>query len=140
MITPKLKSKSLWSCGVPTLTKRLYSYCKRIYAPDSDTSNVFLTLLRIYLQPTVKTSVDLLTPALDLVSRHSPRLDSIETLQLLPPLVSTKDIRAFLVEALRAPLFNIRVIREISKTRNDQLARKLMQLEVRRVAITDSRM
>ena len=115
-------------------------YCKRIYKAGSETGGVFLTLLRIYLRPTVQTTADLLQPALDLISRHSPRLDAVETLQLLPPLVTTDDIRAFLIEALRAPVFDTQVIRQISKARNDQLARRLMGQQSRRVKVTDSRM
>jgi hypothetical protein len=115
-------------------------YCKRIYKPGSETSGVFLTLLKIYLRPTVDTTTDFLQPALDLISRHSPRLDSIETLQLLPPLVTTQDIKAFLIEGLRVPVFDTQVIRQISKARNDQLARRLMTLQSRRVKVTDSRM
>lgn len=84
--------------------------------------------------------MDLLQPALGLISRHSPRLDSVEALQLLPPLVTAEDIRAFLIEALRAPILDTRVIRNISKARNDQLARKLMLLQTKRVKVTDSRM
>ncbi|KAF8969138.1 vacuolar sorting protein 39 domain 1-domain-containing protein [Flammula alnicola] len=86
-------------------------YCKRIHKAGSETADVFLTLLRIYLRPTVQTTADLLQPALDLISRHSPRLDTVETLQLLPPF----------------------------KARNDQLARRLMNLQSRRVKVTDSR-
>lgn len=115
-------------------------YCKRIYQPDTDTKNVFLTLLRIYLRPTTKTNIDLLAPALDLISRHSPRLDEIETLQLLPPLVTAKEVRTFLIEVLRAPIFDTRVAKEIGKTRDEQVARKLMYLQAKRVRVTDSRM
>jgi hypothetical protein len=64
----------------------------------------------------------------------------VETLQLLPPLVTAHDVRTFLLEALRAPIFDTRVIREISKSRNDQLARNLMVLQAKRVKVTDSRM
>lgn len=99
-----------------------------------------MTLLRIYLRPTDKTSSDLLQPALDLIGRHSPRLDPVETLQLLPPLVTAQDVRTFLIEALRTPIFDTHVIREINKARNDQVARKLMLLETKRVKVTDSRM
>ncbi|PPR05963.1 hypothetical protein CVT24_004627 [Panaeolus cyanescens] len=114
-------------------------YCKRIYEPGSPTSGVFLNLLRIYLRPTVQSSTDFLPPALELISRHSRRMDTVEALQLLPPLVTTDDIRAFLIEALRAPVFDTRVIRNIGKARNDQLARRLMVLQTKRVKITDSR-
>ncbi|EGN98719.1 hypothetical protein SERLA73DRAFT_168336 [Serpula lacrymans var. lacrymans S7.3] len=114
-------------------------YCKRVYQPGTETSNVFLILLRIYLRPTVKTSSNLLQPALDLISRHSPRLDSVETLQLLPPLVTTQDVQTFLLETLRAPIFDTHVVREIHKARAESVARKLMLLETRRVKVTDSR-
>ncbi len=121
----------------PDVTVR---YCKRIYKPETESSGVFLTLLRIYLRPTEKTAVDLLPPALDLISRHSPRLDSVKVLQLLPPLVTTDSIRAFLFDSLRAPVFDARVVGDISKARSDQLSRKLMALQTRRVKVTDSRM
>ncbi|KAF9448658.1 hypothetical protein P691DRAFT_668993 [Macrolepiota fuliginosa MF-IS2] len=116
-------------------------YCKRIYQPNTSTSSVFLTLLRLYLRPTFKlpSSTDLLQPALDLISRHNPRLDPVETLNLLPPLVTADDVRAFLIEALRAPIFDTRVVRHVSKARHDLVARQLMALQARRVRVTDSR-
>jgi hypothetical protein len=123
------------------ITNHFPRYCKSIYQPGTPTNNnIFLTLLRIYLRPTVQTSTDLLQPALDLISRHSPRLDPVETLQLLPPLVTAQDVRTFLIEALRVPLFDTSVVREINKARNDQAARKLMLLQSKRVKVTDSRM
>jgi tetratricopeptide (TPR) repeat protein len=114
-------------------------YCRRIYNPNGVTKSAFLTLLRLYLRPTDKAAPNLLQPALDLISRHSPRLDSVETLQLLPPLVTARDVRPFLQEALRAPIFDSHVIRDIHKARSEQVARKLMLLESRRVRVTDSR-
>ncbi|KAG6816641.1 hypothetical protein H0H87_004387 [Tephrocybe sp. NHM501043] len=115
-------------------------YCKRAYEQGTTTNGVFLTLLRLYLRPSVNVNEDLLAPALDLISRHNSRLDIVETLQLLPPLVTAQDVRAFLIEALRAPIFDTGVIRHISKARNDQLSRKLMLLQAKRVKVTDSRM
>ncbi|KAI0833228.1 hypothetical protein BC628DRAFT_1342704 [Trametes gibbosa] len=116
-------------------------YCKRVYAPNSATAHVFLTLLRTYLLPgpSAPAAADLLPPALDLISRHSPRLDPVATLQLLPPLVTAQDVRAFLLEALRAPLFDTRVVRSVHKAREEQVARRLMVLQSKRVRITDSR-
>ncbi|KAJ3573523.1 hypothetical protein NP233_g2376 [Leucocoprinus birnbaumii] len=118
-------------------------YCKRIYQPNSPTSSVYLTLLRIYLRPNTKqtqaSTADLLQPALELISRHNPRLDPVETLNLLPPLVTAHDVHAFLLEALRAPVFDTRVIRYISKARGDVVARRLMALQSRKVKVTDSR-
>ncbi|KAI9061003.1 hypothetical protein FKP32DRAFT_1594678 [Trametes sanguinea] len=116
-------------------------YCKRVHQPNSPTSNVFLTLLRIYLQPgpSAPSAAELLPPALELISRHSPRLDPVATLQLLPPLVTAQDVRAFLLESLRAPVFDTRVVRNIYKAREEQIARRLMVLQSKRVRITDSR-
>ena len=130
-------------------------YCNRVFDPSSPkTSSIFLTLLRIYLQPgvssTAKSSTSstlslpppatLLQPALQLISRHSRRLDATETLKLLPPLVQARDVREFLVESLRVPRFDTRVIREIAKARRDDVATRLMVLEERRVKVVDSRM
>ena len=94
----------------------------------------------MYLRPTVITTSDLLKPGLDLISRHNTRLESIETLQLVPPLVTAQDVRPFLIEALRTPVFDTAVHRYISKARTELVARKLMVLQSRRVKVTDSRM
>ncbi|KAN0132921.1 hypothetical protein V8E53_009286 [Lactarius tabidus] len=114
-------------------------YCKRIHQPETETRNIFFTLLRIYLRPLVRTTDDLLRPALELIARHGPRLNPEETLQLLPPLVAARDVRAFLTGALRVPHFDARVVRGVALARNEQVARKLMYLEANRVKITDSR-
>lgn len=82
----------------------------------------------------------LLRAALELISRHGPRLDTVETLQLLPPMVTAQDVKAFLYDALRQPLFDTKVLREVSKSRNDQVARKLMVLQSKRVKVSDARM
>ena len=138
-ITWKRNSESINSSSL-TLLKPVTRYCKRVYQPGTESSGVFLTLCRIYLRPTVETSADLLQPALDLISRHNPRLDPVETLQLLPPLVTTQDVKAFLIESVRAPIFDTKVVSQISKARKDQVSRKLMVLQSKRVKVTDSRM
>ena len=122
------------------LTQPFLRYCKRVYQPNTDTSTIFLALLKLYLRPTIKNPPNLLQPALDLISRQNHRLDPVETLQLLPPLVSAQDVRAFLQQALRSPVFDSHVVREVNKARSEQVARKLMILESRRVKVTDSRM
>ena len=130
-------------------------YCSRVFDPSSPkASSVFLTLLRIYLQPGVSSTAKsstrstlslpppaiLLQPALQLISRHSRRLDATETLKLLPPLVQARDVKEFLVESLRVPRFDTRVIGEIARARRDDVATRLMVLEERRVKVVDSRM
>jgi Vam6/Vps39-like protein vacuolar protein sorting-associated protein 39 len=111
-----------------------------VYHPGTETEGIYLELLKLYLKPSVKTSADLLRPALDLIGRHSPRIDPVATLEMLPPLITAQDVRTFLMEALRAPIFDTRVKREVSKAREEQLSRRLMSLEARRVKITDTRM
>ncbi|KAF8637825.1 hypothetical protein AX16_010742 [Volvariella volvacea WC 439] len=116
-------------------------YCKHVYKPNTPTQSVFLTLLRIYLRPTNSPSDhrNLLHPALDLISRHGPRLDSVETLELLPPLVTVKDVSAFSLDALRMPIFDTMVMKNVAKAHNDNVARRLMLLQTKRVKVTDSR-
>ncbi|GJJ08147.1 hypothetical protein Clacol_002355 [Clathrus columnatus] len=111
-------------------------YCKRIYHSNAEMKGVFLILLRIYLRAG---SVKLLQPALGLISRHGPRLDSIETLNLLPPMIPAQDLKAFLKDALREPIFDTRVVREIWNNRDHQISSALVGLQARRVKITDSR-
>ncbi|KIY68727.1 hypothetical protein CYLTODRAFT_436489 [Cylindrobasidium torrendii FP15055 ss-10] len=113
-------------------------YCKQYYEAQSPSTNeIFLTLLKIYLRPTA--SGDFLPPALGLISRHSPRLDTVETLKLLPPLVTAQEIRTFLTESLRAPIFETRLVKVVTKSRSEQVGRRLMALQTKRVKITDSR-
>ena len=54
--------------------------------------------------------------------------------------MTAKDVSAFLIEALRAPIFHTKVTREIGKARDEQVARRLMYLQAKRVKVTDSRM
>ena len=112
--------------------------------PHSPTKDIFLSLLKIYLEPSPIARQqhvgNLLKPALDLISRQSSRLDTLETLRLLPPLVPAKDVRAFLYDAVRAPVFDTHVVRELRKGRDEQVGRKLAALQNRRVRVADVRM
>ncbi len=139
-ITSRQRSEGLTSFQVLLSNFRYNRYCKSIYMLGSPTEHIFLSLLKIYLEPTQKQSEGLLKPALGLISRQSPRLDTVETLKLLPPLVTAQDVKAFLVDAVRGPVFDTKVVREVNKARSQQVARKLMALENHRVKITDSRM
>ncbi|KAG8213472.1 hypothetical protein J3R82DRAFT_12007 [Butyriboletus roseoflavus] len=114
-------------------------HCKRMSSPALTPSPLFLTLLKLYLRPTIPNPPNLLPPALSLIARHSGRLNPIETLQLLPPLVNAHDVRPFLVQSLRAPVFDNCVVREVSLARKEDTERQLMKLESRRIKVTDSR-
>ncbi|EJD06913.1 uncharacterized protein FOMMEDRAFT_117970 [Fomitiporia mediterranea MF3/22] len=129
--------------------KKAEEYCKSIYIPNTPTQDIFLALLKIYLEPSPSSQQklqrrddeqpSLLRPALELISRQSPRLDTLETLRLLPPLVPAQNVRAFLFDATRAPIFDTKVVREVRKGYSEQVARRLMALQSRRVRVTDSR-
>ena len=55
---------------------------------------------------------------------------------MLPPLATTQDVEAFLIESVRAPIFNTEVVGQISRARKDQVLRKLMVLQSKRVKVT----
>jgi len=125
-------------------------YCVRVYVPGTDTESIFLSLLRTFLRPQTqqqKVSVVassakrevLLQPALDVIARHSPRLDAFATLDILPPLITAKDVRQFLIEVLRIPTLDSTIQREIWKSRKQSVSEQLGLLESRRVKVTDSR-
>lgn len=129
-------------------------YCKRVFASGSGRpmdNEVFLTLLRIYLRPKLRSGASttseadsqlMLEPALSLIGRHGARLDAIEAFDLLPPLVSLKDVRKFAQQTLQdstSRRIDARMIREISKARSEQVEEKLAVLQQRRVKVTETR-
>lgn len=119
-------------------------YCKIIYQASPSPQGIYMTLLKLYLRPEDTSqpaiAAPYLRPALDLISRHSPRLDAVETLQLLPPLVTASDVSEYLCEALRTPRVDVRLEKELWKARSEQLSRQLMLFESKRVKITDGRL
>src|SRR5579862_9865298 len=81
-------------------------YCIRIYSQagsavtDSrkrNASNVFHTLLTIYLlaKPT------LLSPALEILAKHSPRLDATKALSLIPMEIPVAKLESFFTRHIR---------------------------------------
>lgn len=147
-------------------------YCKTVYEKSPDPKGVFLSLLRIYLRPSpesdlaisppsspparalspasldsAQSSQSLLIPALDLISRHSARLDSSSVLSLLPPLVPTSAVHTFLLDALDPSRSGKgeggkmgRTIREVWKARKQEVDSRYVALRSRKVRITDTRM
>src|SRR5271155_819772 len=82
------------------------SYCIRIYS-QADTAptqhrkdsalHVFHTLLTLYL--TAKPT--LLTPALDILAKHSPRLDAAKALSLIPVEIPLENLESFFTKHIR---------------------------------------
>lgn len=117
-------------------------YCKRVY--DSDPvmrPTIFHLLLRIYLRPRPSHPL-LFAPALALISSHASSIDAIEVFELLPPLVALQDIRGFLEKTLRSggeKRREVGVVRGVGRAGVDRLEEELVQLEERRVKITEGR-
>jgi hypothetical protein len=142
-ILPRQKSESILCGGGIDLN--LYRYCKAVYQTNPDPHGIYMLLLKLYLRPEVPAlssspQTPYLPPALDLISRHSPRLDAVETLQLLPPLITASDVSEYLCEALRSPRIHVRLERELWKARSDQVSQQLMAFESKRVKITEGRL
>ncbi|KAG8830543.1 Vacuolar morphogenesis protein 6 [Serendipita sp. 400] len=120
-------------------------YCKQLHFTNPNEQGVYMMLLRLYLLPedpkrSRSSQNQYLQPALDLISKHSPRLDAVETLQLLPPLVTASSVQEYLCEALRTPRIHVRFERELWKARSEQVSQILMTYESKRVKIADSRL
>lgn len=102
---------------------------------------VFLTLLRIYLEPP-STALPQLDAALGLIERHAARIDLRSALDLLPPSVSLSQIAGFVNVNLRdltRKQHEAKVIREIRTNRNWQVEETLCKLQARRVKVGESR-
>ncbi|WWC88076.1 uncharacterized protein L201_002980 [Kwoniella dendrophila CBS 6074] len=129
------------------------AYCIRVYSSNSE---IFLTLLKIYLRPTESDSIiqnkederierkssSLLEPALELVSKHSTSLRPSPVLDLLPPLVPIQDVHQFFMRTLRdnhSKKNQSNIIKNLIKGRKEELDRTLLNLEVKRVRINDQR-
>ncbi|CAO1623883.1 unnamed protein product [Sympodiomycopsis kandeliae] len=137
--------------------QRAEEYCIDVYEnspDDAEGKNIFLLLLRLYLQHTAneqgedgqknssKGPMHDLNPALRLISNHATRLDLTAVLDLLPPLIPIASIQRFLRKGLQASLrnhFDHRVVAAISKERNLQVDEHLGALRNRRVKITQGR-
>ena len=127
----------MWRCVSDT-----YSYCTTLYASEPDPKGIFLLLLRLYLRPSSSEPI-LLGPALGLIATHGTRLDAEAVLDLLPPLVTMKEVEAFFVKTLRdghAKKNDARIIKQLVTGRKEQVERVLMDLQVHRVRVTDQRM
>ncbi|SPO24439.1 related to Vam6/Vps39-like protein involved in vacuolar morphogenesis [Ustilago trichophora] len=103
---------------------------------------VFLTLLRIYLDRSSTNTPPQLDSALGLLQRHAARIDLGSALSLIPSTVSLSHIAAFINTNLRdltRSQHEAKVIREIRTSRNWQMEETLCKLQSRRVKVGESR-
>lgn len=102
---------------------------------------VFLTLLRIYLDTASKTSLQL-DAALGLIERHAARIDLRSALDLLPASVPVSQVAKFVNVNLRdltRRQHEAKVIREVRTNRHWQVEETLCKLQSRRVKVGESR-
>lgn len=119
-----------------------HRYCKRVYDNDeSMRSTIFPLLLRLYLRPRPSHPL-LFGPALSLLSTHAARIDPLEAFDLLPPLVSLSDMQVYLKKTLRRSTERRRevvMVKNVARSWVDQAEGELVDLEERRVKISESR-
>jgi hypothetical protein len=115
-------------------------------------ARVFLILLRIYLVPRDTASGGstagpppklLVQPALALIGRHSTKLDPVEVIPLLPPLLTMADVGAFFKRTLikaASERSQACVVAQVAKSRKETLDWKLLRLQDRRVRVAETRL
>lgn len=104
-------------------------------------SSIFHILLRIYLRPRSNHPL-LFGPALALLSSHAAAIDAVEVFDLLPPLVALRDLQTYLEKTLRRSGERTRdaqLVRAVRQSQMDDAARRVVDLEERRVKVTDGR-
>jgi hypothetical protein len=125
-----------------TPTDSATRYCKRVYESDPTMrSSIFHLLLRIYLRPRPSHPL-LFSPALALLQNHSSSISALDVFDLLPPLVALSDIKIFLEKTLRRSGERERegkVLRALGKSEMEGRRGKVVELEERRVKITEGR-
>ncbi|CAL4122719.1 unnamed protein product, partial [Meganyctiphanes norvegica] len=96
---------------------------------DQDKPDIFLTLLKIYLQPPPGGNADdiELAPALELLAQHAEQMDLSAVLALLPQHWSLSILQQYLRQALRASLHQSRIKRlQQTLARSENLQQKFI--------------
>jgi hypothetical protein len=117
-------------------------YCSRVWQESPDPKGIFLSLLRIYLRPSGSIA-PLIDPALALIATHGTRIDASATIDLLPPLVTMKDVHKYFLRTLRdrhSKSSQAKITRALLIARRDQVDQTLTSCQEKRVRITDMRM
>jgi len=119
-----------------------FRYCSRVWQDSPDPKGIFLSLLRIYLRPSGSIA-PLIDPALALIATHGTRIDASATIDLLPPLVTMKDVHKYFLRTLRdrhSKSSQAKITRALLIARRDQVDQTLASCQEKRVRITDMRM
>jgi hypothetical protein len=103
--------------------------------------SIFPLLLRLYLRPRPGHPL-LFDPALSLLATHAARIDPIEAFDLLPPLVSVRDVKVYLEKTLRRSGERKRegmMVKGVEKSWQEEKEWRVVELEERRVKISEGR-
>lgn len=127
-----------------------HRYCKRVYDEENSAlkrSNIFVTLLNVYLHPRHEQGkADIkpqLEPALRILAKFGARMDANYVLEVLPLLLTVQELQTFLCKSIRKSISwsnNHKIVKKVRTARMDQVNQSLVDLENRRVKITDARL
>ncbi|ORZ15111.1 vacuolar sorting protein 39 domain 2-domain-containing protein [Absidia repens] len=133
-------------------------YCTKIYREDAEKgSQMYLTLLRVYLQPSSSSlAMDgkaksttgakrqpLLEPALDLLAHHGSHVNASEVLAILPLTTPLQGLFPFFEKYIRESNRNRnknRVVKNLLKAEQFQVEEQVSFYQSRAVKITEDRM
>ncbi|KAI8394304.1 vacuolar sorting protein 39 domain 2-domain-containing protein [Radiomyces spectabilis] len=118
-------------------------YCTNIYRQNPEQGEkMYLTLLRVYLQPS-NHQQPLLEPALDLLSHHGSHINASEVLSILPLPTKLHGLFPFFEKYIRQSNRSRNmdmVVRNLLKAEQIQVEEQLMHYRSRAVKITEDRM
>jgi hypothetical protein len=125
-------------------------YCTKIYNNNSEKGQeMYLTLLRVYLQPsndkdaTPTKRKPLLEPALDLLAHHGSRINASHVLSILPLTTPLCGLFPFFEKYIRQSIRNRNkdtVVKNLLKAEQFQVEEQLTFYQSRAVKITEDRM
>ncbi|KAI9010949.1 CNH domain-containing protein [Phycomyces nitens] len=118
-------------------------YCTKIYRDDPEKGEkMYLTLLRVYLQPS-NNQKPLLEPALDLLAHHGSHINASQVLSLLPLPTHLHGLFPFFEKYIRTSNKNRNmdmVVKNLLKAEQLQVEEQLAFYRSRAVKITEDRM
>ncbi|ORY95714.1 CNH domain-domain-containing protein [Syncephalastrum racemosum] len=118
-------------------------YCTKLYNEDPvKGEKIYLTLLRVYLQPS-NNDKPLLEPALDLLAHHGSHIDASQVLAILPLGTRLHGLFPFFEKYIREANKERNmdlVVKNLLKAEQLQVEEQLMRYRSRAVKITEDRM
>ncbi|KAI8148423.1 vacuolar sorting protein 39 domain 2-domain-containing protein [Fennellomyces sp. T-0311] len=118
-------------------------YCTKVYREDPvKGEKMYLTLLRVYLQPRHHEK-PLLAPALDLLAHHGSHINASEVLAILPLATKLHGLFPFFEKYIRATNKERNmdlIVKNLLKADQIQVEEQLMYYQSRAVKITEDRM